>query len=84
MKEYLEYYDNRPYLGKQNIDDNLQDENEYQRAANILIKHIEESGLELSSMMRQLNNAELISLRDTRLKNLQLYQMKKYCSTFLF
>lgn len=49
LKEYLEYYDNRPYLGKQNIDDNLQDENEYQRAANILIKHIEESGLELSS-----------------------------------
>ena len=49
MREYLEYYDNRPYLGKQNIDDNLQDENEYQRAANILTKHIEESGLELPS-----------------------------------
>lgn len=49
LREYLEYYDNRPYLGKQNIDDNLQDENEYQRAANILTKHIEESGLELPS-----------------------------------
>lgn len=49
LKEYLEYYDNRPYLGKKNIDDNFQDENEYQRAANILTKHIEESGLELPS-----------------------------------
>lgn len=49
LKEYLEYYDNRPYLGKQNIDDDLQKENEYQRAANILTKHIEESGLELPS-----------------------------------
>ena len=49
LKEYLEYYDNRPYLGKQNIDDNFQDENKYQRAANILTKHIEESGLELPS-----------------------------------
>lgn len=49
MKEYLEYYDNRPYLGKQNIDDDLQKENEYQRAADILTKHIEESGFELPS-----------------------------------
>lgn len=49
LKEYLEYYDNRPYFGKQNIDDDLQKENEYQRAANILTKHIEESGLELPS-----------------------------------
>lgn len=49
LKEYLEYYDNRPYLGKQNIDNNFQDENKYQRAANILTKHIEESGLELPS-----------------------------------
>lgn len=31
------------------MDDNFQDENEYQRAANILTKHIEESGLELPS-----------------------------------
>lgn len=49
LKEYLEYYDNRPYLGKQNIDDDLQKENEYQRAADILTKHIEESGFELPS-----------------------------------
>ena len=50
LKEYLDYYDNRPYLGEQTKDDNDDLENNiYQRAASILTKHIEESGFELPS-----------------------------------
>lgn len=50
LRDYLGYYDNRPYLDNMNLEEEvISEDNEYIRAANILTEHLDESGLEISS-----------------------------------